>query len=330
VIEKIEPIPKEIPQTLRLAAFQRSLIPFIGAGVSQLGGCLGWDQLANAALQFFVSNGKLSHGQFAQIRSLPSRVKLSLALELEAKHDLPIDFKGLLTPSDKQRECIGDSVYQNLSRLATTFVTTNYDDWLDRMPPSVVLPSEPSSSAQLPKTSRRRFCKRNELTVENLDVPHAVFHIHGSVHERESMILTTVDYLERYSSHRIDGTADRENPLLTFLQKLFQLKNVLFIGYSLGELEVLEYAVQKGIAKESVTNEEPRHYVLQGFFSHEIELARSLEGYFLQFGIGLLPFSRDERDWNQLAEVITHFATEIPPGPYLALPKRLEMEELLP
>ena len=143
------------------------------------------------------------------------------------------------------------------------------------------------------------------------------------------MVLTTMDYLVRYSSHQIDGIADRENPLLTFLQTLFRIKNVLFIGYSLGELEVLEYIIQKGIDKESVTREAPRHYVLQGFFSHEIELARSLENYFRQFGIGLLPFSRDERDWDQLAEVIRHFATKIPPGPALDLPARIEMEELL-
>lgn len=330
MIEKIEPIPK-IPDALRLAALQRKLIPFIGAGVSQLGGCPGWDQFANAALQFFVGKGKLSHAQFDQIRSLSSRVKLSLALKLEAQHSLSIEFKVLLTPSDKQKEGVGDGVYRDLSRLATTFVTTNYDDWLDRMPPAVVLPSGQSSSAQqLPATSRRRFCKHSEITVENLDIPHAVFHIHGSVHERASMALTTVDYLKRYSSHRVDGTTDRENPLLTFLQTLFQLKNVLFIGYSLGELEVLEYVVQKGIEKETVTDEAPRHYVLQGFFSHEIELARSLESYFRQFRIGLLPFSRDERDWNQLAEVIRYFATEIPPGPALALPARLEMEALLP
>jgi len=329
VIEKIEPIPK-IPDALRLGALQRKLIPFVGAGVSQLGGCPGWDQFANAALQFFLGKGKLTHAQFDQIRSLSSRIKLSLALDLAEQHNLPIQFKDLLAPGDRQREGVGDAVYRDLSRLAVTFVTTNYDDWLDRMPPAVTLPSEqPSSAQQLPEISRRRFCKHGDLTIENLDVPHAVFHIHGSVHEPDSMALTTVDYLVRYSSHRIDGTADRENPLLTFLQTLFRIKNVLFIGYSLGELEVLEYIVQKGIDKASVTGEAPRHYVLQGFFSHEIELARSLESYFRQFGIGLLPFSRDERDWGQLAEVIRHFSTEIPPGPALALPARLEMEELL-
>ena len=327
MIEKIEPIPK-IPEALRLAALQRKIIPFIGAGVSQLGGCLGWDEFANAALKFFVRKGKLSHAQLDQVLSLSSRVKLSVALELAKLHDLNIDFKELLKPSDKHKEAIGDGVYQNLSRLATMFVTTNYDDWLDRMAPAVFQPGETFSPSRPPPTSRRRFCKRNEITVENLDVPNAVFHIHGSIHEQDSMVLTTVHYLERYSSHRIDGGME-ENPFLTFLQTLFKLKNVLFIGYGLSELEVLEYVVQKGIQRQPHDHEEPQHYVLQGFFSHEIELARSLESYFRQFGIGLIPFSRDGRDWDQLIEVIDHFARELPPGPVTALPKRREMEELL-
>lgn len=325
MIEKIETIPKKIPEILRIAALQSKLIPFIGAGVSQLGGCPNWDELANAALNFFVEKGKLSHAKLDQISSLSSRVKLSLALELEEQYALPIEFEKLLEPSVAKKE-IGTEVYANLSKLATTFVTTNYDDWLDKIPP---IPFRADESLSRPiYVSRRPFFKRSEISVENLDVPNAVFHIHGSVRDRESMVLRTIDYLDRYSSHRIDGKENRENQYLTFLQTLFRLKYVLFIGYGLSELEVLEYIVQKGLERHR-SNEEPRHYVLQGFFTHELELARSLERYFRQFGIGLLPFSRDDCDWCQLIEVIDYFAHEIPPGPPLTLPKRLEMEELL-
>ena len=66
MIDKIEPIPK-IPGALRQAALQRKMIPFIGAGVSQLGGCPGWADFADAALDFFVQKGKLSHAQLDQI-----------------------------------------------------------------------------------------------------------------------------------------------------------------------------------------------------------------------------------------------------------------------
>ncbi len=327
MIEKIQPIPN-IPEVLRLAALQRKLIPFVGAGVSQLGGCPSWTEFADAALKFFVEKGKLNYAQFDQISSLPSRVKLSMAIELEKQYDLRIEFKELLEPSGNKKKT-GDKVYANLSRLATTFVTTNYDDWLDQSAPIALHTDEPPSSSTLPKISRHPFFKRKDISVENLDVPDAVFHIHGSIGDRESMVLTTIDYLDRYSSHRIDGKRNYENSFLTFLQTLFLLKNILFIGYGLSELEVLEYILQKGIEISPNNNEVPRHYVLQGFFSHEIELARRMESYFGQFGICLLPFSRDECDWDQLSEVIEYFVREIPPGPPLALPKRLEMEELL-
>lgn len=326
MIEKIESRPK-IPQALRLAAFQGKLIPFVGAGVSQLGGCPDWNEFANAALKFFVKKGKLTHAQLNQISSLSSRVKLSVALDLQKQHDLPIDFKELLKPSVAKKE-IGDEVYANLSKLATTFVTTNYDDWLDKNPPTAFRADESPSSSKPPNTSRQIFYERSDISVENLDVQNAVFHIHGSIRDQKSMVLTTVNYLDLYSSHRIDGKGNHENPFLTFLQILFQMKNVLFIGYGLNELEVLEYIVQKGIEILPNNNEEPRHYVLQGFFTHERELARSLESYFRQFGIRLLPFSRDKYDWDQLVEVIEYFARKLTPGPPLGLTKRLEMEEL--
>ncbi len=326
MIDKIEVYPV-IPDVLRQAALQKTIVPFIGAGVSQLGGCPGWTEFANAALNFFVQQGKLSHAQLDQVASLSSRIKLSLVEGLEKQHDLRIDFDDLLKP-DPSKQKLGDGVYANLLKLATTFVTTNYDSWLHhRLPDSKSTGEGPSS--KMAETSRPFFYKPHDITVENLDVSNAVFHLHGSVLDRDSMVITTIQYLERYSSHRIDGGKNHENPFLTFIETLFKLKNVLFIGYGLNELEMLEYVIQKGITGKSGTDEEPRHYVLHGFFSHEVELARSLENYYRQFGIGLLAFSRDERDWDQLAKVIEYLVREIPPGPGLALAKRREMEELL-
>lgn len=329
MIDEILPIPK-VPEALRLAALQRKLVPFVGAGVSQLGGCPGWSAFADDALKFFVKQGKLSHAQFDQISVLSSRVKLSVALELEKTHKIDIDFKALLQPSEDKKKS-GDKIYSDLSKLATTFVTTNYDDWLIQGSPIPInVKSGNTYSANPPDTSRKAIFKLSDISAENLDVPNAVFQIHGSYHYRETMVLTTIQYLDRYASHRIDGKSNHENPFLTFLQTLFSLKNVLFVGYSLNELEILEYVVQKGIEKQNINMEEPTHFVLQGFFSHELELARSLESYFLQFGIGLLPFSRDKDDWQQLVAVIEQYAQEIPLGPELSVPKRLEMEALLP
>lgn len=104
---------------------------------------------------------------------------------------------------------------------------------------------------------------------------------------------------------------------------------MLFIGYGLSELEIPEYVIQKGLEKRPKTDESFRHYILQGFFSHELGLAKNLEKYYSRFGIGLIPFQRDEHNYEQLIEVIDYLTQEIPPGRLLATRKLLDMEELL-
>jgi len=328
MIEKIEPIPRNIPESLRLAAFQRKLIPFIGAGVSQLGGCPNWSEFADASLNCLVEKRILNYDQRTQIANLSPRIKLSVTTTLARQHNLRIDFRKLLIPSEDKKR-VGEEVYANISRLANTFVTTNYDDWLDQIPPETLRADDlaPSQSQSL-VTSRNCFYKRDDIAVKNLGIANAMFHIHGSVRDQGSMVLSTVDYLNRYSSHRIDGKENPENEFLTFLEHLFKSWNVLFIGYGLDEMEVLEYILQKS-NQNPKNKEEPRHYVLQGFFTSDLELARSLELYYYGFGVRLLPFSRDDRDWDQLITVIDYLAGEISPGPPLALSKRFEMEELL-
>jgi len=328
------PLCPPIPDRLRLAAKQGTLIPFIGAGVSQLGGCPGWEDLASAALRFFVDEGKLSHAQMDQLSSLSARVKLAVAVGLEQEHDLPIKFDELLRPPvDHRKELeLGNRVYASLSKLASTFVTTNYDDWLDKMPSGLLMASGSSASpaSDPPGTMRNVIYKLEEFDDEKLKMPNTVVHIHGSVRDRKSMVLTTSQYLERYRSHRLDGSEGRENSFLTFLEILFKRKNILFVGYSLSELEVLEYVVQKARQDRPRSNEEPRHYILQGFFSHQLELKRSLEAYYRnECGIGLLAYSRDTQDWRQLVDVVEYLGNEIPSGRILGLQERLEMEGLL-
>jgi|CXWL01.1.fsa_nt_gi hypothetical protein len=331
------PLYPTIPERLRLATKKGTLIPFIGAGVSQLGGCPGWDEFANAALRFFVEEGKLNHSQLDQLSSLSARVKLAVALGLEQEHGLRIKFEELLRPPADHRKEFGDRVYASLGKLASTFVTTNYDDWLDKMPIDLSMAhgSAVSPASGPPNTLRNVVYKLEEFNDKRLNTPSTVLHIHGSVRDRSSMVLTTADYLERYRSHRIDGGSidggsDRENPFLTFLDTLFRQKDVLFVGYSLNELEVLEYVVQKAGKNRPSNNEEPHHYILQGFFSHQLELKKNLEHYYRnECGIRLLAFSRDTQDWHQLLDVVEHLGNEIPVGSILELQERREMEEFL-
>jgi hypothetical protein len=127
---EIPPIPT-IPQGLRDAAQRGTLVPFVGAGASVLGGCPTWATLADNALSACIKAEKFNHGQLAQIRHLGPRMKLSIARAIEAEHGLKIDYAKLIEPENYSSNAAGRRVYRSLGKLGKTFVTTNYDAWLD-------------------------------------------------------------------------------------------------------------------------------------------------------------------------------------------------------
>jgi len=330
LMEVIKPIP-DPPKGLREAALRGTLIPFVGAGASRIAGCPNWSEFADGALRFFVAQGKFSHGQLAQISHLNPRVKLSIALGLQNEHKTPIDFKKVLYPTERKDNAKGRRLYENLSKLGKTFVTTNYDEWLDTAigapTPSARPESNPATSAiEEPRTV---IYDVNELTPDNLRRPNTVIHLHGSVRKPESMILTTQHYVRHYANDRFRRGAETENNVLTFLDFLFTQKNILFVGYGLDELEILEYVIGKARLNGEPGHREMRHFLLQGFFSHEHELARSLIPYYRECGIELIPFLRDHLDWDQLIDVLEEFARLAPVGLPLKVQTLMEMEALL-
>ena len=325
---KILPIP-EIREELRIAAKAGTLVPFIGAGTSMLAGGPSWNGLADAAINFFVKQGKLNFGQFEQIRKLSPRIKLSIAKSLEEGSPQKIDYNSIFHPPKNKNPNHekGERLYAHLSTLSNKFVTTNYDHWLaqEYFIPDLKLAGGSTEGSQYTPKQRRVLHKVKDFTYDNL-ADDTVIKLHGSVDDPESMVLTTKDYIKRYLNDR-DTT---ENLTLTFLRTLFRLRNVLFIGYGLEEIEILEYVIQKSAQTRSDDPKETRHFILQGYFSHEQEIANRMEEYFLrECGVQLLPYLKDERDWDQLLNVLEVFAQEIPVGKTLKVQQYQDMEALL-
>jgi hypothetical protein len=323
------PLVPGVPETLREAAQLGKLIPFVGAGVSLLAGCPGWGQFADGALRCFVDRGKFSNAQLDQIRGLNPRVRLSIALGLQEELKLKIDFRQLLHPVERKDHRKGRHVYSLLSRIGRTFVTTNYDEWLDDEigPPPVSVTSDSAAVAKTDAITKARevFFEPVDLSAANLNRDHTVLHLHGSLRKPEGMIITTLQYIKHY---RNDRRSDSENPVLTFLEDLFSNKTVLFIGYGLEELEILEYVILK--SRDFTTpGVEPRHFMLQGFFSHERELMIAMRRYYRECGIELLPFRKDEKGWDQLVDVLDELGRTIPASSLAVLEELDEMEKLL-
>jgi hypothetical protein len=154
------PLIPVVPQGLREAAQRGKLIPFVGAGASVLAGCPTWAQLADGALAACIAADKFTHGQMDQIRHLTPRMKISIARAVEAEHGLKIDYSKLVNPRDgyKNNE-VGQRVYRSLGKLSETFVTTNYDAWLDNEIPDTPLSISASprvqDTAATPRVRRR-------------------------------------------------------------------------------------------------------------------------------------------------------------------------------
>ena len=331
--DEILPIPV-IPDGLQEAQQRGILIPFIGAGVSRLAGCPTWSELAEGALLECIAAKKFTYGQLAQIKNLPPRVKLSIARGLELQFDLSIDYGTLIHPrGGYEKNDEGNRIYRSLGKLGSTFITTNYDSWLDTEIPDVRTPvTDPTvtqdTTAATP-AKRTSIYKVAEFTQANLNQAKTVFHLHGSLTEPKGMVMTTRDYIMRYANDRAGIDPKSENRTLTFLSHLFQEKTILFIGYGLDDLEILEYVIQKGRTVTLGQERQARHYMLQGYFSHEFELMRSLSEYYKQTDIQLIPFLLDQKNWSQLIEVVESFAELIPATGLLNLQKQKEMEAML-
>ena len=327
--DDIPPIP-EVPEALLEAAQVGKLIPFVGAGASMLAGCPNWNEFADAALKVFIERGRFNHAQLDQVRHLPPRIKLSIARSLQTTTRVPINFRDLLHRKPRQDHAIGRQLYSHLSKLAKTFITTNYDEWLDEELPATEADLTGASGPFSDTTPRPRtvLYKPVDLTAENLNLEDAVIHLHGSVKDPEGMILTTPDYIRHYANDRRSRDRDRQNYVLTFLEHLFRNKTVLFVGYGLEELEILEYIIVKAPTRDGNVVL-PRHFLLQGYFSHERELMVNTRRYYRECGIELLPFLRDQEDWTQLVYVLEAFARSVPASSLTVLQQFREMEDLL-
>lgn len=329
--EDILPIPR-IPDGIREASQRGTLIPFIGAGASRIAGCPGWSEFADGALLYLVETGKFSHKQLAQVRHLNPRVKLSIALGLEKQYATQINFRKLLHPSGQKDNATGQKLFGSLCRLGKTFVTTNYDEWLDEEIGIPIEAMDATSNPTAPATlnARKIVHKVHDLPPANLNQPNTVIHLHGSLVDPVGMVLTTQHYVRHYANDRLSGDPDKENRVLTFLEYLFQQKTVLFVGYGLEELEILEYVILKARRPQGADPTEAKHYLLHGFYSHEHELMRSLTRYYLEeCGIQLIPYLRDHKDWDQILDVLEEFARAVPASNPLYLQEFKEMGDLL-
>src|SRR5207237_6561241 len=133
-----------------------------------------------------------------------------------------IAYREILHPKEPRESHRGQQLYNALFRLSNVFVTTNYDVWLDERltaPAPAVAPA--GAPAHVTTFPMNVVYRPEHINPALLSQPNTVIHLHGSVQEPETMIMTTSEYISRYAAYnRSSNDPQTENPVLTFLSFL--------------------------------------------------------------------------------------------------------------
>ena len=167
--------------------------------------CPGWREFADGALRDLC----LTPAHLATRRSNNSKIfldpglKLSIARAIERQTGATINFKGLLHRTPLEKHPDGNRLYSAILALSNVVVTTELR-LLARSNRTRPGPAEPQvAAATTPVDVRRNAIWRPEDFLPGLLASdNTVIHLHGSVEDPRSMVMTTQDYLQHYRNDR--------------------------------------------------------------------------------------------------------------------------------
>jgi len=286
--ELILPVPL-IPQKIRDAVNTKTLAIFIGAGVSRVMGCIGWDELSRRlvkrcslvkrpadGLPYLNFRGTEILGQYGDHKKTIT-ICYDLLKDNGCEDVFFTELENSFIP-DEEHSPYRD-IYQQLYGLRGLFITTNADEHFDL------------------RFNKDRIVYKN-FQPNDID-PTKLYHIHGSIRERESLVFTLPGYIDRY----------RDDSFIQFLKQIFESRTVLFVGYGMNEFELLDFIITK---YGSVDSREMKHFILLAFYAGEEDTALKFEEYYYKkMGISVIPYQKDQNGHNQLYDVIKDWNSKI-------------------
>lgn len=279
---KIAPIPT-LPIEIKQAVNEGKLAVFVGAGASRLLGCMGWDSLARNLVDACFEEGFINYKEKEALSSETDHKKTITICKhvLVEKHDNPDLFNGKLQEALKSNAILSKKypIYEELYKLRAVFVTTNVDEHFDKL------------------FSEKTVVHRPEELPQEVIDPTRLYHIHGSIRDKESIVFSVKDYLRLYHQRSVRN----------FLEKLFLEHVVLFVGYGLAELQLLEYV----ITTNNVGTGELKHFYLAPLYRGEEHILEFEQAYYRELGINVIAYEKDEEGYNQLYNVIREWQRQI-------------------
>lgn len=326
------PKPKdlEIKKEILEAARQHKLIFFIGNGLSRLYNLPDWDSLANNMLRGLAKKRVLDYNLYELLLKQSTKAKISIA-DHHFKHNKThgLSYSDFLSGNNilNSDSC---PAYTSLAKCGVKFITTNYDGLIKSAYDGLELDSEPiqdiSTTEELSNEITKKAIKKAKVfddpykfKIEQLLEDDVIFHLHGSLNNENNLIASTKDYLKLY--------ADKD--VRTFLHNALHSHTVVFVGYGLEELEILDLILRA--SESSSTTEESnqvksKKYLLMPMLYHQEIMLDQLEIYYSQLGITLLPFNSDSKGYDSLEEVLDNWFSKL--GPIVASSARPKINEI--
>jgi len=202
-----------LPAEIKQAKEAGKLAVFVGAGFSMNFGTWSWEQLANGfiekcyELKLFNARQRTNYHNYLKKMTLIDMITFCFKKMVES--GLESEIVNLLADSCKTNPLLNGKMaesYSELRRFGDYFLTTNYDLLFD--------PFFASDHIQYKSSI---LCSTGN---EGLLTKDTLYHIHGSIQELNSIILTHDQYLERYGNENYRA----------FLSKIMTKYTVLFIG----------------------------------------------------------------------------------------------------
>ena len=282
----IKEIP-ELPKAIINAVSTNELVIFVGAGVSRIVGCMGWEDLAKQLIDRTSELTNSEGRRFIKYRAIESirntndnKKKITICYEILKSQGREEDFYEIMVSAlTPEKSKSGVTIYNDLFKFRAIYLTTNADELFIKQ-----------------GTFKNFVC--GKYITEHIPERLTLYHLHGTIGERESLVFTLPDYLHLYKPGK---------PYSTFLEKIFRENTVLFVGYSLSEIEFLQYL----ITDENVEKTSYKRFYLAGYHEDEPEIVKVDQIYFNQLGIKILPYSLDEKGYDQLPLVISDWASQI-------------------
>lgn len=254
------------------------LVVFVGAGISALWGCKRWKDMAIALIDSCYERDGIDHwARETLLTKYSSSPRKLITIAKNILNDNYLEaLKKTLQPIQERKAKLPD-LFNNLFSLQASYITTNIDDHFSILFDKDKVHFEPSKFTLKPKN---------------------IVHLHGIIHNPESLVMTIDEYISRYQN---DG-------LRNFLETAFFDEGYcfLFIGYGVDEMEIIDFMIQKySSGVKSLRSFLHRFYILLPFYHNEEPLLKYEQSYFDQIHMSVIPYAINARGYDQIDGVLS-------------------------